>query len=179
VLESGHDDAPAQPRRTILDTLLALTPAELALIASNAIPLVGVVLFGWDLFDLLFLYWVENLVVGFYTVLKLVVVTGGASIFAVPIFLFHYSWFMSAHAALLFAFMGRGSGAHFSFFIWTILSWPPVAAALVDSRWPAFALLLSHGVSFLTNFIGGREYRSTNSESCDTFRWNSSTRYIG
>jgi hypothetical protein len=144
---------------------LPLTPAEVALIAANAAPLIGVLFFGWELFDILFLYWVENLVVGFYTILKLVVVTGLASIVAVPIFLFHYSWFMSAHAALLFAFLGRGSGGRFSFFIWHMLAWPPLAAALHDSRWPAVALLASHGVSFITNFIAGREYQSIDAEA--------------
>jgi hypothetical protein len=45
--------------------------ALLALIAVNLIPLAGVMLWGWSLFEVLFLYWCETLIIGGITVLKM------------------------------------------------------------------------------------------------------------
>ncbi|MBU0744172.1 MAG: hypothetical protein KKE11_02220, partial [Gammaproteobacteria bacterium] len=41
------------------------------LLAANAVPLVGVLFFGWDLIDVLFLYWAETVIIGFYSLLKI------------------------------------------------------------------------------------------------------------
>lgn len=46
-------------------------PSILALVSANLIPLVGVFYLGWDAFLILLLYWLENAVTGFYTILKL------------------------------------------------------------------------------------------------------------
>ncbi len=47
------------------------TGAVVALIAANAIPLVGVLFLGWNVWLILILYWLENGVVGFFNVLKI------------------------------------------------------------------------------------------------------------
>jgi hypothetical protein len=43
------------------------------LIVANAIPLVGVLLFGWDTFSIVALYWSENVIIGAINVLKMIV----------------------------------------------------------------------------------------------------------
>jgi Family of unknown function (DUF6498) len=43
----------------------------LALVAANLIPLVGVFAFGWDVASLLFVFWLESGVVGFFNVLRM------------------------------------------------------------------------------------------------------------
>jgi hypothetical protein len=43
----------------------------LTLIAANLIPLAGVLAFGWDVASLLFIYWLESAVVGFFNVLRM------------------------------------------------------------------------------------------------------------
>jgi len=45
-------------------------PSVLALIAANVFPLLGVFLFHWEVFPLLLLFWCENVIVGFFNVLK-------------------------------------------------------------------------------------------------------------
>jgi hypothetical protein len=40
-------------------------------ILANALPLIGVLLVGWDIYTLLVYYWCETLVVGFWTVLTI------------------------------------------------------------------------------------------------------------
>src|SRR6188472_645744 len=43
-----------------------------ALIAANTLPLFGVLFFGWDTFSIVFLYWVENVIIGAVNVLKMI-----------------------------------------------------------------------------------------------------------
>jgi Family of unknown function (DUF6498) len=51
--------------------VLPLSIAALFLIAVNTIPLFGVLFFGWSLFSIMFLYWLENGIVGFFNVFKI------------------------------------------------------------------------------------------------------------
>lgn len=46
-------------------------PSVLALTAANLIPVVGVLWLGWQVFALLLLFWLENVVVGAFTVLRM------------------------------------------------------------------------------------------------------------
>ncbi len=46
--------------------LRVLAPSALLLIAANLVPLAGVLLWQWDLFLLLMLYWCETAVIGFW-----------------------------------------------------------------------------------------------------------------
>ena len=43
----------------------------IALSAVNMIPLIGVLYLKWDAFHIVSLYWAEDLVIGFYNVLKI------------------------------------------------------------------------------------------------------------
>lgn len=48
------------------------SPSAWALVAANVLPLIGVLLFGWDTFSVVALYWVENVVIGAINVLKMI-----------------------------------------------------------------------------------------------------------
>ncbi len=127
------------------------------LVFANAVPLFGVLLFDWSLFHVLFLYWLESAVVGFYNILKLIKVGGFMSIFLVPFFVVHYGGFMVVHLAFIFGLFAPEL-SHASLF-------PPrdvVLSLLTAVALPFVVLLVSHGVSFLHNFIGKREYERTN-----------------
>ena len=54
----------------------ASSRSAIALVAANAIPLVGVAFFGWSLWTILVLYWVENGIVGFWTIPKILMARG-------------------------------------------------------------------------------------------------------
>lgn len=43
-----------------------------ALIAANCMPLFGVLFFGWNTFSIVFLYWLENVIIGGVNVLKMI-----------------------------------------------------------------------------------------------------------
>ena len=46
-------------------------PSIFILILANSLPLLGILFFSWDVFSLLFLYWLETIVIGFFNVLKI------------------------------------------------------------------------------------------------------------
>ena len=50
--------------------------SALALVVANAIPLVGVLLFGWSLWTILVLYWLDNGITGFWTIPKILTARG-------------------------------------------------------------------------------------------------------
>ena len=47
-----------------------LHPATALLLLANLYPLLGVMLWGWDAFLLLMLYWMETVIVAFWTVVR-------------------------------------------------------------------------------------------------------------
>lgn len=47
--------------------------STLVLIAINLVPLAGVVFWGWDVFVLLILYWLETAVIGFWTMVRVLI----------------------------------------------------------------------------------------------------------
>lgn len=48
----------------------------LALVLANLVPLYGVVFHGWSIFFVMLVYWMENVVVGFYNVLRMLFACG-------------------------------------------------------------------------------------------------------
>jgi hypothetical protein len=53
-------------------------PANLILIAANLVPLAGVLLWGWDAFVLLMLYWLETAIIAFWTIVRIATLPAGA-----------------------------------------------------------------------------------------------------
>lgn len=127
----------------------------------NLVPLFGVLFFGWDLFSIVLLYWLENGVIGFFNVFKIMLAdragTQGAA-FYVPFFVMHYGLFWLVHGVfvvVLFGFLGS-----------VFFGDPPLPGALLDLQLAGVlvaiaALTLSHGTSFFLNYVGHEEYRRT------------------
>ena len=132
-----------------------------ALIGANLVPLVGVLFFGWDLPTIMVLFWSESAVVGFYTALKMAATGKGWATFAILFFLGHFGGFMTMHFLFIYAMFIRGIHA------------PGQEGAIRDvlmnifsPLWiPLAALFVSHGVSFVSNFIGRREYERTTTQA--------------
>ena len=152
------------------------TLSALFLIAVNAVPLVGVLVFDWSLFSIVFLYWIENGIVGFFNVLKIAwarkpvssesrfTINGRpagrvSKAFLIPFFIFHYGMFWIVHGVFVIVFFGLLGNRLF-----TDSSGPPGDIGGFSSFEPrgvaiaAAALFVSHGVSFVVNFLGEREY---------------------
>jgi hypothetical protein len=162
--------------------------ALLALIAVNLIPLLGVLQWDWSVFEIVFLYWCENLIFGLITVLKMLsafpdINEGGMTIevpakggkrkiplptpllegkFMLIVKLFLVPFFIFHYGMFC---MGHGI---FIFAIFSEESFTSSDVWMLDEliAGPLLiacgALLLSHLYSFLANYIGRGEFRRTN-----------------
>src|SRR4051794_8906883 len=62
----------------------ASSRSAILLVVANLIPLVGVLFFGWSLWTILVLYWVENGIVGFWNIPRILLAQGGTLPTVVP-----------------------------------------------------------------------------------------------
>jgi hypothetical protein len=152
------------------------------LLIANAVPLVGVAALGWDLSTLVAVYWAENGVVGVYAIGRILTAgrpirwlepdavpqppppprppeagvrgafqpgTGLPRVALVPFFCVHYGIFWLVHGI----------------FVWTVLPFlfleagastsVPDGSVVVTA---SIVLFLSHGVSFVFNWLLGGEH---------------------
>lgn len=79
--------------------------SSIVLVLSNLVPLIGVMFLGWNAVLVLALFWIENLFVGIFTLLKMLCVIlvnrRFAAIGFCLFFLVHYGIFFSGHGELL------------------------------------------------------------------------------
>ena len=148
----------------------------LALIAANLAPLFGVLFFGWDAAAIVLLYWIENLIIGTYNILMMILVKVKSrsdqfqKLFLIPFFCVHFGGFCAVHGLFLLTFFKLGNGMD-AFepkspwmgplvFVQLLVS---VVAQLWESRppgmeWPVIGLFVSHGISFIRNYLISGEY---------------------
>ncbi len=88
-------------------------PAAMALlVVLNLVPLAGVVYWGWQSFELIFLYWMENVVIGVFAVARMVVrpydhpVDYVFPFLLAPFFAFHYGMFTWVHGSFVVSLFG-------------------------------------------------------------------------
>ncbi len=148
-----------------------------ALVVANVIPIYGVVVFGWDAFSIILLYWAENIVIGFYNILKIAFAKAEhpilhlGKLFMIPFFTLHYGGFVGVHGLFIFAIFGKdkgsnlmGTGGHswpcFLVFVQMLFNvirhcWMTIPT---NMKYMIGVLFLSHGVSFVRNYILAGEY---------------------
>jgi hypothetical protein len=121
------------------------------LILANLFILMQYYLFNWDSGQVLLLFWIESAIVGLYTIFKMVVVKFRIKnikmpplLFIIPFFIVHFGGFMVGH--LLFIILGFMENFSLG-----------ILLALLASSTPLF---ISHGFSFVSNFLMKKEYGS-------------------
>lgn len=136
---------------------LKFTPAVLALIVMNLIPLIGVFHFGWSAGTIVFLYWLENVVIGLLNIPKILFCRDGDKPQSLG-GLIYLSVFFSLH-------YGMFCGGHYLFLKSTYRDLPEfggMMSALTGPVlfWALLGLIFSHVVSLFVNFFGKGEYKT-------------------
>ena len=148
----------------------------LALIGANLVPLLGVLLLDWDAAVIVLLYWTENVVIGFYNILRMTLVKVDSpafhlgKLFTIPFFCLHFGGFCALHGLFLLVFFDLGNGVE-SLFPKGPWSGQLLILQLMRSvvtslwrnhpegmEWPVIFLFVSHGISFTQNYLGKGEY---------------------
>jgi hypothetical protein len=149
----------------------------ISLIAANAIPVFGVLFAGWDAFNIVLLYWAENIAVGFYNILKMAFVRmkdpkgHSGKLFMIPFFVLHFGGFTGIHGVFVLTmfrksggeFMNRVNWPCFLAFVQILLNVMREAYSVMspNMRLAMLALFISHGVSFFYNYLIKGEYART------------------
>jgi len=100
-----------------------LSPSALVLVAANLVPLAGVLFFGWSVFSTLLLFWVENVIVGAFNVLRMLVaqpqigVMWAAKLFMIPFFTFHYGMFVTVHGLFVLTLVPIAIAYHLAHYL--------------------------------------------------------------
>jgi hypothetical protein len=128
--------------------------SSISLLVANCIPVLGVSFLNWKLVDIMILYWSENLVIGFFNVLKMAKAQGRRSsktlsvrlpqkgkIFTIIFFILHYGGFTLGHGVFVFNIFGKPDLDPFAL-VFLFLT-----------------LFTSHSISFFNNFLKGGEYQ--------------------
>jgi len=118
------------------------------LLASNFLPLIGVIWWEWSPFLVLALYWSENVAVGVTSALKMLWCTGGTAkerISTAGFFTVHYGLFTFIHGIFVLALGGFLGKEYYG------------AADAQYSPWliggTAVALIASHAYDFIQDFL--------------------------
>lgn len=149
----------------ISEPLTLTSSSTLLLIVANLVPLVGVVLFNWDLGSTMVLYWAETAIILFYTVCKGFALHKWLGLLGAVFMLAHAGAFMSMHFLFIWVIFIEGfandtsfSGAVSSGSLKQVMNY-------LIALWPALlALLVSHGFSFKTNFLDKLDSLKTNTK---------------
>jgi uncharacterized protein DUF6498 len=132
-----------------------------ALVAANATPLFGVLFLHWQVFPLLLLYWLENVVVGLFNVLRMLIAdpddpaAWAGKLFMIPFFCVHYGMFTFVHGVFVFALFGKSQFGEPFHVLANILP----AIQRTGLGFAALSIAASHAVSFGVNYVHGGEYR--------------------
>ena len=138
----------------------------LVLAFVNMVPVIGVIIWGWSVFEIVALYWAENLIIGALNIPRIFLARAGPEEakpslvrkgFLALFFTVHYGIFCLVHGVFVFFLLGEKASSE-SFFP----GFPEVTGEVVGTMGWAFTFLwLSHLFSFFWNYIGQREYRTT------------------
>jgi hypothetical protein len=176
MMRADLHNPPTEAEQRLLDAVRARLPAKGqpvetdtekpvsagVLLAANLIPVAGVLLGGWSVFALIVLFWMENVIVGVFFVLRMLLadprdpVLWAGKLFMVPFFCFHYGMFTAIHGSFVFGLFG---GKDYDTIGLDVVQ--PALRAVADvGLWlPLAALLASHGFSFLWNYLWRGEFR--------------------
>ncbi len=136
----------------------------IVLMLTNLVPVFAVLFMDWQAFLVVFLFWTENIIIGFLNILKMAIApsdtTGkwGPKYRIIPFFCIHYGIFALVHGVLVFAIFG-GIFDQDDLFAGISGAWNSIVNPAFG--WAVLALAISHAVSYFVNFIGKGEFRKT------------------
>lgn len=139
-------------------------PTVIVLIISNLLPIYGVLFLGWEVFPIMLLFWTENVIIGVFNILKMLMVSPADPImwliklFQVPFFSFMFAVFAVVHGIFIYTLFGGAAIEETADFEInsTILR---QTIGSYNLWWGFVSLLMSHGASFVMNYIGKGEYK--------------------
>lgn len=140
-------------------------PLSWVSLCVDLLPIFAVFAFGWGATPLVALYWLENLVIGAFTIFRMIgtalvsIVSFGMALFMVPFFFFHYGLFCFGHGVFLRVFAG-GAGSTEPLEPVSLIRWALGTAP--EMTWFVAAIAGVSLLYYVVDFIGRGEFRNSN-----------------
>ncbi len=129
----------------------------LPVVIGNIIPLVGVIFFGWSLANIIILYWIENLIIGFWNIPRILIAGESGRLKNIPIAIFftiHYGIFCLVHGVFIISLVNFSKGKSFA------TSNPAISDYLSSGLvFGALTMFISIGWDFYSNYIKNADYK--------------------
>ena len=153
-------------------TKKTLTKPDLFLIAANIVPIIGAWFFHWDPRQIFMVYALETVIIGFFTLVKMGIVTAfrkkdtwyneGKSmqvsgLFFMFFFLVHYGLFVAIQTGIFVQISGMSKDFKIGFFDF-FLHWPQYLGK--DAYYMLAGFVISYGFNMLWNFVRPGYYRT-------------------
>ena len=150
-----------------------LKQSDYVLIAANLLPVIGVWFLGWSPTEVFMVYALETVIIGFFTLLKMGIVTifrktdiwynqGSSSrvsgLFFMFFFLVHYGMFVAIQTGMFIEVSGIGKEYHLGFFDF-FLHWPKYFTN-GNLQYMLLGFFISYGFNMVWNFIRPGQYRT-------------------
>lgn len=131
----------------------------LAVALVNIWPLLGVLMGDWTPFEVVFIYWFENLIIGLFVIARMIYKPQGGLAFAIGgaalslFFMLHYGVFCWVHGMFVFGVLGDGV---------TQLNDQAVFSSAIayvfngGLKWVALSILLAHGLRYVQDYMAER-----------------------
>ncbi len=145
---------------------MSLIPEEnktsaILLVFANIVPIFGVLFWNWNTFDVFILFWSESVIIGFYSIFKILIYYQNKilAMFFSIFFIFHFGIFLTVHLLIIIAMFSNYFVHSFNpsneIFIKALSESSVILSGFIF-------LFISHGVSFFQNYIGKKEYKISN-----------------
>lgn len=132
-----------------------LMASSAVLVLANLVPLGAVLLGFWSVYEIVLLFWAENIVIGLMVLLRMASLMALKRLWSLVLlmgfFTLHYGLFTFVHGIFVVEILGPGDGGLEGALAYLL--------APDGLRWALAALLASHLFSLVVNFLGQGEWR--------------------
>ena len=126
-------------------------------VAAAVAPILGVFIWGWSVRDVVFIYWAENVIIGFWQVMKMGLVgfaqtrQKGAvslipSLFTMLFFTVHYGGFCLAHGLFVLTLTNEGIEG-------STVEWKELTEVPRESLWSVASIFALKGLGVWQDFV--------------------------
>lgn len=151
------------------ETKKSIAPMVFILI-GNIAPLIGVLFFNWSVANVIILYWIENLIIGFWTLIKMLTARGfpdksvsfGATLFMCVFFTVHYGMFCMGHGTFISIILDiPGAGRGF-IPVKSMISGGLITTGVLIGT---LVMFVNYGISYVKDYILSGEYKNASSHA--------------
>lgn len=141
-----------------------------SIVVTNSILIGLAIFFKWSIGELMLMFWLENIVLGFYGILKIALFNGQNAtsevefgehrmekaklkLILVPFFIIHFGFFCFIHGFFIDSLFGGGFIGKPN----NLMSWESIWTL----KYGILAIFINYGVSFFVNYIGKKERKTS------------------